>query len=208
MNTPNPYTTPSGWTIEEKLAEPTPQDRLAAALLDLVVPKLDITAESVASHLVDAVCETLDTESIENRIASSIDADDIAQHVDVYAIAQEIEIDAEEIAGYVNVTTRDVARALLSDSDCRYDLAQEIDLDELVEKLDLAEISSRVLTALQAPALDGSDLIDDLADLDAEHTSLLDLEERIVQLEARIESLTSALRTSAAVITRAIESLS
>jgi len=213
MNQDPQYATPaaSGWKTEEVLATqyepPTPQARLAEALLDLLVSKLDISAASVASHLVDAVCETLDTDEIERRVASGIDAYDIAQFVETSEIADALDLDAEELAGYINVSAREIARSLMQEQDDRYAIAQEIDLDDLVEKLDLAEISTRVLAALQVPALDGSNLVDDLADIDAAHTSVLDIEERLVQAEARIEALTGALRTAVECIARAIEVL-
>lgn len=200
---------PVDTTVGSVAPAPTPQEALIEALLALTVEHIDITPEQVAESMAEAVIDALDLDDLAATIAGRFDADDIAQHIDTDSIASSLADDISDsaIAEHVAIDHGHLARCLRREDWFLSELAEQFDLDAIVERISIGDVSAIVLNELRAPALDGSDLADDLADASEEHASLLLLEERLVQAEERIEALTTALRTAVECLARAIEAL-
>ncbi len=100
----------------------------------------DELVKKVIDHIdTDVIAETIAEGDIESDIASYIDAENVAYHIDVSDVAGYVHIDDVagcidhgDVAGYIEVDASDVAEHVEIDLD---DLAGRIDLDALAELL-------------------------------------------------------------------------
>ena len=100
----------------------------------------DELVKKVIDHIdTDVIAETIAEGDIESDIASYIDAENVAYHIDVSDVAGYVHIDDVagcidhgDVAGYIEVDASDVAQHVEIDLD---DLAGRIDLDALAELL-------------------------------------------------------------------------
>ena len=132
----------------ELLLQSLDTNELAEALAqhidyDVLARKTKVDYGVLAYEVVDH----LDLDDVVCELARNFDADDIARQVDLYDVAYNLDmgdlaghIDMDDLARNVNIDMDELARNHI-DMD---DLASYLDMGELVERLDLREMSSHV----------------------------------------------------------------
>ena len=105
------------------------QARLEAAILPVVQRCVNSAAvpvdygrlrDEISEQIAESVVEKIDTCSIAERVAEGIDVTDVAYHMD-----------AEDVAGYVDVDLDDIATRVAD----QIDASQCVDYDKLAEAL-------------------------------------------------------------------------